>query len=150
MRILDLETLKSKTILKVDSKSNFSIKPNLLSKVSLKKEYRFEFTKSNLKNKIIYKCIAKKDVNLDLKITLSTKDINIQNVDVFLEIYILNLHEDNNIVVQPFLEIPNKNIKFEHKVTVGAPSQKWVHYLNSRGLSNNQALKLISESFITG
>lgn len=150
MKIIDLTKIGEKTKFIVTKSADYKFYPPTLKNTSLKKECLFEFQDSNLSNKIIYKCIAQDNIELDLTVKLFTKGKNIQNVNVDLEIYILNLYEKNIIRVRPYLEIFQKEIKFEHKVTIGAPNKKWIQYLNSKGLSYKEALKLISASFITG
>ncbi len=150
MKNIDLTKLGEKTLFEIENSENYFLGPNSLKNTSLKKEFNFQFKKSNTSSRIVYRAVAQKDVEIDLKVVLSSIEESIQNVDVFLEIYILNLHESNNISIKPFLETPQKEIKFEHKVTIGTPNKIWIKYLKSRGLTYNQALKLISESFITG
>jgi Fe-S cluster assembly scaffold protein SufB len=150
MKNIDLTKLAQKTTFEVKECSDFFLSPNSLQNTSLKKECCFQFKTPNTRSRIIYRCVAHKGTELNLKLTLNSTEKNIQNVEVFLEIYVLNLDESNNIVVKPFLEIPQKEIKFEHKVTIGAPNKNWIKYLKSRGLKYNQALELISNSFITG
>jgi len=150
MKNIDLTKLKTKSFFTVNTNTNYYFKPNELKNISLKKECHFQFKTSNISSRIVYRAVAQKAVEMDLKVVLSSIEESIQNVDVFLEIYILNLDESNSISIEPFLEIPQKEIKFEHKVTIGTPNKIWIRYLKSRGLTYNQALKLISESFITG
>lgn len=150
MKKIDLTKLEKVTLLEIKGSEDYFLSPNSLKNISLKKECNFQFKNSNISNRIIYRTVAQKNVDMDLKITLSSIEESVKNIDVFLEIYILNLDESNNISIKPFLEIPQKEIKFEHKVTIGAPNENWITYLKSRGLTYKQALKLISESFITG
>ena len=150
MKRIDLAKLNKKTILEIKKSEEYFLAPNFLKNTSLKKKCYFQFEESNMLCRIVYRAVAEKNVNIDLEISLSSIEEDIKDVDVFLEIYILNLDESNNIVVKPFLETPQKEIKFEHKVTIGTPNQNWIKYLKSRGLTYNQALKLVSESFITG
>lgn len=150
MKIIDLKTIKKETNFTINKNVNYKFYPPVLKNISLKNECLFEFQNSNISSKIIYKCIAQNNTELDLTIRLFTKRKNIQNLNVDLEIYVLNLDEKNTIKVRPYLEISQKEIKFEHKVTIGAPNKKWIQYLNSKGLSYKEALNLITTSFITG
>jgi Fe-S cluster assembly scaffold protein SufB len=147
MEILDIEKLKTNEIINVDQDSDYFLTPKLLTKISLKKDLKFCFNNSNISSNIVYRCIANKGTNLDLNITLLTKKENIHDVDVSLEVYVLNLSEENVIKVSPILLISQKNVKFEHKVTIGTPNDTWISYLKSRGLSYRKAINLISKSF---
>ncbi len=150
MKILDIKKLKEVEKIEIQKTAEIFIQPSELKNISLKRKILFEFTNSNIFSKIVYRCVAQKNTNLDLTVSLSTKDKTIQKVEAQLEIYVLNLSQSNMIRIKPYLEIDQKNIKFEHKVTIGEPNTKWIKYLNSRGLSKKQAFKLISHSFITG
>ncbi len=150
MNEIDLTKINKKTIFDVNSSCDYYLSPKILKNESLKKVCYFQFGSSDISSRIVYKAVASKATELDLKIVLTSLERSIRNVEVFLEIYILNLNEGNNIKIKPYLEIPQKGIKFEHKVTIGAPNKSWIKYLKSRGLAYNQALKLISKSFITG
>ena len=147
---IDLNKTAEKEVFKINKSSEYNIVPNLLKNTQLKRDYIFHFESSNIKSKITYKCVAKKDTVLDLNITLSITERGLSGIEAFLEIYVLNLDKNNIITVKPFLEIPEKNIQFEHKVTIGAPNKKWIKYLNSRGLGYEESVHLISDAFITG
>jgi Fe-S cluster assembly scaffold protein SufB len=148
MKTIDI--LKSKDTVKIEKGHDYVLTPNLLKSISLKKTISFEINDSNIQSKIIYKCMAQRDTNIDLTITVKSKSMGIKNVKIRLEIHILNTSRDNNIKIQPFLEIPNREIAFEHKVTIGAPDKKWLKYLHSRGIKRQEAIKLLSQNFITG
>ncbi len=150
MKKIDLTKLKKRTNFDIERSNEYFFSPNFLENTNLKKECCFIFNKSDISSRIIYRVVARKATSLDITVILSSTEKSIQNVEVFLEIYVLNLSKDNSVIVKPFLEIPQKDIKFEHKVTIGTPNDTWIKYLQSRGLSYNQALELISESFITG
>ncbi len=150
MKKINIEKLKNKTIVNVENTSTYFLYPKKLKDISLKKEIIFHFSKSNHSTRIIFKCVAENNTVLDLKITLMAEESNLKNIEASLETHILNLGEENSITVKPILKIPQDNILFEHKVTIGTPSDKWVKYLNSRGLSYKKALQLIAHGFITG
>ncbi len=150
MKKIYLTKLKERTTIEVKSKEKYILEPRLLKNTSIKKEIVFEFSNSNTSAKILYRCVAEKATELDLKITLLTKERSLQNVSASLDIHILNLDKTNSITVKPILKIQQQNILFEHKVAIGTPNEKWIKYLNSRGLSYQKALKLIAQGFITG
>ncbi len=150
MRDIDIRKIKEEEVFEIDKSMDFCLKPNLFERESLKKTCRFVVNNSKVSSKIVFMCVSSNGVDLDLKVALSTKETSIRDVEVILEIYILNLGNGNNIKVEPFLEIEQKGIKFEHKVAIGAPKEKWIKYLNSRGSNKKQAIKLISQAFITG
>ncbi len=147
---IDIKKINKNEVFELEKDMDFNLKPNLLENISLKRTCEFVITKSNVSGKIIFKCVAKKGVDLDLRVALSTEDESIREVEMLLEIYILNLDVENNIRVEPFLEIEQKGIKFEHKVAIGAPKEKWMKYLKSRGNDEKQVTELISQAFITG
>lgn len=150
MKEIDIQKMKDIETIVIERNADFYLKPNLLKNDSLDKTIEFLAKKNFLKNKIVMKCVAEDNVDLNLKVILSTKDKGIREVDVNLEVYILNLSKKNNIRIEPFLEIKQQGVKFEHKVAIGAPKEKWIKYLKSRGNDGKQATKLISQAFITG
>lgn len=144
----EIDIFKKDIFEDVQTSTDFVILPNKLENVVLKREVIFEFQTSSVQSNIVYKCLALGCVDLDLTVKLSSKDISVDGVTVYLEVHILNIGLENKIKVKPFLEIPHQNVKFEHKVTIGAPDTKWVNYLRSKGLSEDSAKQLIIESFI--
>lgn len=150
MKSIDLEKIKEKEVFLVKKNQDFTLSPNYLENTTLKKEIVFEFDSKNTTSKIIYYCVVNKKVNMDLKIILTSKKTNIENVKAYLEVHILNLSEDNYFSIEPILEIPQQNIVFEHKVTIGAPNKDWIKYLRSRGIPHNEARGLIAKGFLTG
>ncbi len=145
MEIINLE--KENEIYNIKDSVDFRIIPSTLSDISLRKNIDFKFEKSNVKSKIVFKSVLHNNVNLDIKIRLFSESKEIVEVEAFLEIHILNLSSKNNISVTPVLEIPQKNIKFEHKVTIGTPSKEWMKYIFSRGIGKKEGIELIAKSF---
>ncbi len=148
MEKIDL-TKQNKNI-DVTRNTDFLLGPSLLKGKALKKQIVFKFNNSNVESKIRYYCVLEEKSKLELEIVLTSSKQNIKNIFAYLEINILNLSEENYISISPILEIPQKNIVFEHKVAIGAPNHKWIKYLLSRGIPHKEALQLIAEGFITG
>lgn len=141
--------IEKKENLKIDVSKNlhFGIKPGIFSNTCLKREIVFEFQESNIKSKIFFKCVVYENVQLDLTIKLCSKNTEIENVEGYLEVRILNLSDENKLSIKPFLVIPQDQIKFEHKVSMGSVDQKSLMYLKSRGFSESQATDLIAKNF---
>jgi len=148
MTEINLEDSEKSIHYKVNQSEEIQLYPRELNDLNWEKKIDFEIVASDIKSKIVYRCVARKNTNLDMTFRLYTSNKKVDNLEINLEIHILNLSEENNINVRPFLEIPKENISFEHKVTIGAPSKDWLKYLNSRGLNNQISTELIVNSFL--
>jgi Fe-S cluster assembly scaffold protein SufB len=147
MKKINLLSKKGKVLFHIKESTEFHLYPNCLENISIKKEIGLNFVKSDTKSRIIFKCLAKKNVDLQLTFKLFSEEKDIEEVESYLEVEILNLF-DNSIRIDPFLEISQKDIKFEHKVSIGSINEDWLSYLMSKGLSEKEATNLITQKYL--
>lgn len=62
---------------------------------------------------------------------------------------ILNLGEKSQCIVFPKLLIDENDVEASHAASVGQPNEDHIYYLQSRGLSRTQALRLIIQGYLT-
>jgi len=70
------------------------------------------------------------------------------NTDSYLRIDVLLVSENANAKVIPGLEITEDSVKGGHGATISKINQSHLFYLQSRGLSKDNATKLIIKGFI--
>lgn len=75
-------------------------------------------------------------------------DKKAQGVDDFLEMKILVLDEKSSAWAEPKLEIEANDVKASHAATVGQINEGELFYLESRGISREEAERLIVEGFL--
>lgn len=75
-------------------------------------------------------------------------DTGAQDTNAFLEEKILLIGTNAQAEVQPQLEIEANQIKASHAATVGTIDEEQLFYLMSRGLSRDQAVRLIVLGFL--
>ncbi len=73
---------------------------------------------------------------------------NCQRVSAFLEERILLLSDEAKAEVVPDLEILSHDVICSHAATMSYPDEAEIFYLMSRGLSRQQAIKLIVQGFL--
>lgn len=71
-----------------------------------------------------------------------------KNTESFLEERILLLSDKAKAEAIPDLEIKNNQVKCSHAATVGRIDEEQVFYLNSRGVGETEAKKMIAEGFL--
>jgi len=147
MEKIELKESKRKISFDIKEDKEFKVYPSCLENVSIKQEIRLNFIASNTKSKIVFKCLTKENVDLSLTFKLFATKENIEEVEAYLEVEILTLF-DNSIRIEPFLEIPQKDIKFEHKVSIGSINKDWLVYLMSKGLTEREATNLITQNYL--
>ncbi len=147
MEIINLEKIQNDFVYEVNQNMDFNISPNSFCNTCVEKKLSFKFMKSSIESKIVYKCVLWKNVDFNLRVALLVENEKVTDVKGDLEIHILNLFEGNQIKIEPYLEIPNDGIKFEHKVTMGIPDERWLEYLNARGMGRMEAVELIVKNF---
>ena len=91
--------------------------------------------------------IAKNGANV--KVTGMIKiDEGAQGVEDFLEMKLLVLDDKSSAVAEPKLEIEANEVKASHAATVGRIDEEEIFYLQSRGISRENAEKVIVEGFL--
>lgn len=112
----------------------------------------------NTSLKIIHKKPYLKSLTLIKGILFNNSEFNISGdliikkgaylTDAYLKIEILLLSETAKATAIPSLEITENNVKGGHGATVGQLDREQLFYLESRGLKDHEAKKLLIEGFI--
>ena len=68
--------------------------------------------------------------------------------DAFLRLKVLLLGENARAITVPELEIMTNDVKAGHAASVGRLDQEQIFYLMSRGISREEATKLLVEAFL--
>lgn len=71
-----------------------------------------------------------------------------QGTDDFLELRVLTLGSRARAIAEPVLEIEANNVRASHGASVGGVDFEQVIYLEGRGLSKNEATKLIVDGWL--
>ena len=111
---------------------NFKIKANI--KGSNNKTYINFYGVSNEKGKIIVDATGSVD-----------EDIN--NNDMLENIRILALNEEENIIY-PNLLVSSDEVEINHNATISGLDEEYLFYLTSKGISDEEASKLITKGFL--
>lgn len=104
-------------------------------------------SKPGIKSRINIKSVLydTASINLNCKIVIPK---GIKNIDCYLDIKILNLSDQATVNVIPGLEILENDVKCGHSLIIGKPDKDQIKYLQSRGLSEKQAIDLIVQGFL--
>lgn len=103
----------------------------------------------NTKGKIIVRGVALNGANVKLSglVKIGKKAAKTEN---FLSMKMLLLDEKSMAVVEPKMEIENNEVKAAHAATVGKLDEEQIFYLVSRGMTENEARKLLIKGFLKG
>lgn len=71
-----------------------------------------------------------------------------QNTDSFLSMKVLLLDKKSGATAEPELEILANRVKASHSASVGKIDEEQMFYLKSRGISEDEAKKIIVNGFI--
>lgn len=61
----------------------------------------------------------------------------------------LSIGKPSKLLILPILNIDNENVVASHSLSSGTVDDKIMYYLNARGLSNSEAIKLILKSYLS-
>ena len=89
--------------------------------------------------------------NLNGKILIeATGDVkkNIKNNEMLENVRILSLNDEENIIY-PNLLVSSDEVEINHNATISGVNEDYLFYLESKGLSSEEAIKLIVNGFIT-
>lgn len=114
---------------------------------SVTSNIKFIHQKPNLLSNILIKCIlfdnAKCDICGDLVIEKGSRQ-----TDAYLKIDILLMSERASARAIPGLEITEDDVKGGHGASIGPVDSEQLYYLQSRGISETEAERLLAEGFI--
>lgn len=103
--------------------------------------------KDNHKEEIEIKVVVEEGGKLEAKGMLKIAK-NVKGVDVFLRYKVLLLGKNSWATVIPELEIESNDVKAGHAASIGRIDEEQLFYLQSRGLSRQEAEKEIIKAFL--
>ncbi|MBN1331342.1 SufD family Fe-S cluster assembly protein [Candidatus Dojkabacteria bacterium] len=107
----------------------------------------FEVKTPNIKHEVIIKAVLEGSSELDLEAILKVPK-GAKNTDTYLKLECLLLSDKAKARVIPSLEIMEDAVKSGHGATVSSVNKEHMDYLMSRGLSKDNAKKIIIEGFL--
>jgi Fe-S cluster assembly scaffold protein SufB len=131
---------------------NSELNADLLSRTKDKQEYNFDLT--NVYNakfghgKILAKGVALDESRMNMTGTIRITK-NGGGTDTFLKQDSLFLSKNAKISSSPRLEIGTNDVKAGHGASVSNLNEETLFYLNSRGISANEAKKMLVSGFVS-
>ena len=101
---------------------------------------------SNNKTYINFYGVTNENGRLIVDATGSVEN-NIINNDMLENIRILSLNDEENIIL-PNLLVSSDEVEINHNATISGLNEDYLFYLNSKGLSKEEASKLITKGFL--
>jgi len=101
------------------------------------------------KGRVVVRAVASGGARVELSGMIKISQ-EAQNTESFLELRALILDEESRASVDPKLEIMANEVKAGHAASVGQMDENQVQYLQSRGITDAQARRLIIEGFLQG
>lgn len=127
-------------------------KVDSLTGLNLKFNYKKSATKTKIDIRYVFRDFStEKDQNESQKLTIKVvlrAPKKITDTVAILEIRVINLSSSANILIEPILEIEEKNVEIDHKVTIGGVDPGQIQYLRSRGIDESEAKDLIIKGFL--
>lgn len=115
---------------------------------AIKTKIKFVHRQPNVTSRIHIKAVLRDKAQFDCEAMLIIEN-GAANTDSYLKIDCLVASEFARARAVPGLEITQNEVKGGHGATVGRIDPKQLHYLASRGISNQNAKELIIEAFIS-
>jgi len=107
----------------------------------------FKVKTPNIKHEVIIKAVLEDNSELDLEAVLRVEK-GAKNTNTYLKLDCLLLSDNAKARVIPSLEIMEDSVKSGHGATVSSVNKEHMEYLMSRGLSKDNAKKIIIEGFL--
>ena len=115
---------------------------------SVEIETLMEFKAPKTQGKTLIKAVVMPGGKLNLKGIIKI-DKGAELVEAFLRQSILLIGENSMATAVPELEIESNEVKASHAAAIGRVDEEQLFYLMSRGLSHDEAVKLIIKAFLT-
>jgi len=125
----------------------YKVRVNLRSGKSLKCNLVFSHSAPGLSSFVDLRFVLWGGSMLDVKVLMKVSTGLVQT-DSYLSVKVLTLGEGNLVKVVPSVEVSEKELKCGHGATVSCLDKAMVNYLRSRGLSFDQAVKLLVKCFL--
>lgn len=130
------------------NKSTISFNYSILSNDSSKIDFISNINGNNNYTNIIIRGVTENNGKLNIKSTAQTKS-NIKDNDLLEDIKILMLNNEESTII-PNLLVSSNEIEVNHAATISGVPIEYLFYLNSKGISNGSAEKLIKNGYLIG
>lgn len=146
---LELTQLDQQSVVEVAENGDFLLTLDLkeITQSSFNREVNFNFTQDNTKADIFIRLVVDKPLNVDIRLNIIVPP-DVKGVKSKLDMRGLLVDQRGSIRFVPMLEINEKEVSVDHKSTVGSPLKAWIDYLQSRGLTLDQANLLLKDAFL--
>ncbi len=105
-----------------------------------------QFQSSDIKSDVSLNIIADSSKEVDLEIVVRIPE-GFGDIQSELDMRCLMLDPSAKVKFVPSLEIRSKDVSVDHRSTIGVLPAKWRQYLQERGLTQNDYIKLFSHEF---
>ena len=145
-RLLETNLMNTKIVFNQDKDSSLEFNNSIIAKGKGTLDILSNVTGNNNLTNIKVRAITKDEGSLVLKCCTDTKEnTNDNELSESLKILMLN-NEESTII--PDLLVASNEVEANHAATISGINKDELFYLNSKGINNEDATKLISEGFI--
>ena len=145
-RLLETNTMNTKIIFNQDKDSSLEFNNSIISKDKGNLEILSNVTGNNNLTNIKVRAITKDNGSLVLKCCTDTKE-KTNNNELLESLKILMLNNEESTII-PDLLVASNEVEANHAATISGINKDELFYLNSKGINDEAAKKLISEGFI--
>lgn len=114
---------------------------------TIKSEIKIIHRKPNLTSRVHIKAVVFDNSKFDIEPLLIIEK-GASNTDTYLKVDCLVMSDGAFARAVPSLEIKENEVKGGHGATIGYIDPEMIHYLKSRGLTQEQSEELIVEAFV--
>ena len=145
-RLLETNTMNTKITFNQDKDSSLEFNNSIISKDKGNLEILSNVTGNNNLTNIKVRAITKDNGSLVLKCCTDTKE-KTNNNELLESLKILMLNNEESTII-PDLLVASNEVEANHAATISGINKDELFYLNSKGINDEDAKKLISEGFI--
>ena len=145
-RLIEINNINTKITLNQKSNSSVEFNNSIIAKDKGNLTILSNVSGNNNITNIRVRAITKDKGSLSLKCTTDNKD-NTKDNELLESLKILMLNDEESIII-PDLLVASNEVEVNHAATISGINKDELFYLNSKGISTNNAKKLISEGFI--
>ncbi|MBR6133753.1 MAG: SufD family Fe-S cluster assembly protein [Bacilli bacterium] len=136
----------NKIILNQDNNSNLTFNYSILANNECNIELNSYLNGNNNNTDINVKCVTEQKGTCYIK-TEAKVIPNIKENDLLESIKVLNLNGSNNTIM-PNLLVSSNEVTVNHAATISNINPDYLFYLNSKGISNENAIELIKNGYL--
>ncbi len=145
-RLIEINNINTKITLNQKSNSSVEFNNSIIAKDKGNLTILSNVSGNNNITNIRVRAITKDKGSLSLKCTTDNKD-NTKDNELLESLKIFMLNDEESIII-PDLLVASNEVEVNHAATISGINKDELFYLNSKGISTNNAKKLISEGFI--